>query len=139
MAVPEYERILGRLKVITAARKNSEHTITVCKSEKNFPKRDRWILTNRIVDEANSILQCCIMANCIFVKTAHDYELRRGYQMQAKGHAMNQLALIMLAFDTLSLEISKEKWIELVGDVLDLLKGWMDSDRMKYDHLLKGS
>lgn len=139
MAVPEYMRSLGRLKVITSAYKNCVHTLTVCKSEKNFPKRDRWILTNRIIDAANGILQCCIMANNINVKTASDYELRRQYQMQAKGHAMNQLALMRLAFEVLSLEISEEHWIQLVDDVITLLTGWMDSDRRKHDHLLKDS
>lgn len=139
MAVPEYMRSLGRLKVITSAYKNCVHTLTVCKSEKNFPKRDRWILTNRIIDAANGILQCCIMANNIKVKTASDYELRRQYQMQAKGHAMNQLALMRLAYEVLSLEISEEHWIQLVDDVITLLTGWMDSDRRKHDHLLKDS
>lgn len=135
MAVPEYARSLGRLKVITAAYANCVHTITVCKSEKNFPKRDRWILTNRIVDAANGILQCCIMANNINPHSAKDYEQRRMYQMQAKGHAMNQLAYMRLAFEILSLTISEEHWIGLVDETITLLSGWMDADRKRYAHL----
>lgn len=139
MSVPEFARSLGRLRVITAAYENCKHTLTVCKSEKNFPKRDRWILTSKIVDEANGILQCCIMANNITVQSVRDFELRRQYQMQAKGHAMNQLALIRLAYEVLSLEISEDYWIELVDKTLVLLSGWMDSDRRKHAHLLKRS
>ncbi len=138
MSVPEYDRKLGRLKVITAAFDNCKHTMTVCKSEKHFPKRDRWILTGKIVDAANGMLQCCIMANNINVKTVGDYETRRRYQMQAKGHGMNQLALMKLAYEVLSLEASEEYWISLVDNALKLLSGWMDSDRKTYGHLLKG-
>lgn len=137
MSVPEYARNIGRIRVITAAYNNCKHTIKVCKSEKNFPKRDRWILTNNIVNEAESILQCCLMANNINVKCRSDYEDRRQLQMKAKGHAMNQLALMRLAFETLSLDLSEEYWISSVDDVLVFLKRWTDSDRKRYGKYLE--
>ena len=139
MSVPEYARALGKSKVISAALENCKHTLKVCKSEKNFPKRDRWILTNKIVSDAEDILKCCILSTNITVTTAGDYELRRRYQMQAKGYAMDQLALMLIAYESLSLEISEEYWIDLVDKFLALLQKWNDSDRRRYGHLLDRS
>jgi hypothetical protein len=59
--------------------------------------------------------------------------------MQAKGYAMDQLALMLIAYESLSLEISEEYWIDLVDKFLALLQKWNDSDRRRYGHLLDRS
>ncbi len=132
MSVPEFKRTQGRLQIFAAAYANCKHTINICRNEKHFPKRNRWLLTNDIVAEAKEILRCCQMANNITVNSYEDYAERRRYQMEAKGHANTQLTLMQIAYELLNPGVSMEAWIELVDKFLALLNGWMDSDRRRY-------
>ncbi len=52
MAVPEGKRTESKLAVQTKAIELAIYTVTICSNEKNFPKRYRWCLTNKIVDTA---------------------------------------------------------------------------------------
>lgn len=55
MSVIKAKRQEGKLSVLVKAREMCVYTITICKNEKNFPKRNRWILTQPIVSEALAI------------------------------------------------------------------------------------
>ena len=57
MAVPEGKRTESKLEVQTKARELANYTTTICSNEKIFPKRDRWILTNRIVNTVLTIME----------------------------------------------------------------------------------
>lgn len=52
LSVIKSKRQEGKLQVLTKARELCAYTVMVCKNEKNFPKRDRWIITQPIVSEA---------------------------------------------------------------------------------------
>mgnify|MGYP001049815168 CR=1 FL=1 len=47
MSVPKHRRTESKLEVQTKARELAKYTTTICANEKVFPKRDRWIVTNR--------------------------------------------------------------------------------------------
>ena len=49
MSVPKGKRTEGKLQVLVELQALCAYTIQICKNEKNFPKRDRWILTQHIV------------------------------------------------------------------------------------------
>ena len=63
LSVIKSKRQEGKLQVLTKARELCAYTVMVCKNEKNFPKRDRWILTQPIVGEALAIMSCIRRAN----------------------------------------------------------------------------
>lgn len=84
----------GQLVVLTKAREMCAYTVTICKNEKNFPKRDRWILTQPIVTEALSVMSCVRRANSVRVETVEDYTYRRSQQVKAFGHAEALLTLM---------------------------------------------
>ena len=77
MSVIKAKRQEGKLSVLVKAREMCVYTITVCKNEKNFPKRNRWILTQPIVSEALEIMSCIRRANAVNVETKEDYIYRR--------------------------------------------------------------
>ena len=113
------------------------YTVQICKNEKNFPKRDRWILTQPIVNEALAVLACIRRANAVRVTRAEDYIYRRSQQVEAYAHAEALLALIDVAYISLSIESNRvEYWTGLILEVEEKLGGWRKSDRERYKHLL---
>ena len=83
LSVPLSKRKQGKLETLTRARELCAYTIQICKNEKNFPKRDRWLLTQPIVTETLSIMSCIRRANSVRVETREDYVYRRGQQIEA--------------------------------------------------------
>ncbi len=123
----------GKLMVLVKAREMCSYTLTICKNEKNFPKRDRWILTQPIVSEALSVMTCLRRSNAVRVETQLDYDYRRNQQVMAFGHAEALLTLIELAFVTLSLECDRvEHWTGLILETETLIQKWRRSDKERY-------
>lgn len=71
-------------------------------------------------------------ANSIYVQTAHEYELRRGYQTQAIGDCYciyQELQYIVSIFST---DLNRFiPMLEKIEREIDLLKGWRQSDNKK--------
>ena len=57
MSVPEGKRTESKLEVQTKARELAKYTTEICSNEKVFPKRDRWCITNRIVNVVLTIME----------------------------------------------------------------------------------
>ena len=83
MSVVQSKRGESDLTLITKANELATYTINICTNEKNFPKRYRWCITNKIVEFALDINNKINMANSVFVKDESDYLLRKGYQTEA--------------------------------------------------------
>ena len=109
------------------------YTIQICKNEKNFPKRDRWILTTPIVKCAVTAYRKVLEANAVTVVRVEDYLMRRKCQMKARNKLKAMIGLIEIAYTTLSLEESRMAyWTEYVKNCLELLSKWRASDRKRY-------
>ena len=133
MSVIKAKRKEGQLLVLSKARTLCAYTITICKNERHFPKRDRWILTQPIVTEALNIMTCLRRANATRVETQMDYDYRRSQQVQAFGHAEALLTLMDIAYEALSIETDRiEYWTGLVLEVEGLLQKWRRSDSSRY-------
>lgn len=133
MSVIKAERDEGKLQVLTKARDMMAYTITICKNEKHFPKRDRWILTQHITGEAIQATMCIRRANAVRVEMKRDFDFRRSQQVQAYSHLEALLTLIEVAYNTLGLASDKvEYWTGLVLDVETYLQKWMRTDKRRY-------
>lgn len=129
MAVPEGKRTESKLAVQTKVIELAEYTITICSNEKNFPKRYRWCLTNKIVDTALEIMNDVNTANSIYVSTKGDYELRRHYQTNALAYTARLLGLMEVAYIKFNIPDKRIKhWTQLVVDARELIKKWRKSD-----------
>ena len=115
------------------------YTIQICKNEKNFPKRDRWILTAPIVKCAVKAYQKVLEANAITVIKMDDYLLRRKCQMKARNKLKAMLGLVEIAYVTLSLQEDRlAYWTEYIHGCIALLTKWRASDRKRYAKQLQG-
>lgn len=133
MSVIKAKRKPGKFEILPKVREMCAYTITICKNEKNFPKRDRWILTQPIVNEALAVMTCIRRANAVRVVEPEDYTYRRSQQVEAFSHAEALLSLIDIAYTELGIESDRvEYWTGLVLEVEDKLKGWRKSDRERY-------
>ena len=114
------------------------YTIQITKNEKNFPKRDRWILTQHIVKEAVKAYTHARKANAVEVVTADDYRIRRAHQVKARTCLEALLSLIEIAHITLSLEAERvEYWAGFTINAGKMLAAWRASDRKRYKAMLE--
>lgn len=137
MSVIKAKRSEGKLEILTQANNLCVYTVQICKNEKYFPKRDRWIMTQHIVHEALDVLCCVKRANAVNVATWEDYTYRRAQQVEAYSHAEALLTLLDVAYCTLSIEKDRiEFWTGQIISVENLLKKWRESDRKRYKSVL---
>lgn len=135
MSVIVSERGEGKLAAITESLDLVKYTIHICKNEQNFPKRDRWILTNDVVQEAKAQFRCMRMANSINVTTDAEYNQRHMLQVEAYGHLETLLSWIEIAYRELNLASDRvEYWTGKVLSVERLLKNWANSDTKRFTH-----
>ena len=73
----------GDLKVITESGKLCDYTLQITSTEKHFPKRYRWSITNRIVQLTLDIDDHLIHANSIYVRSEEDSARRQRHQLEA--------------------------------------------------------
>ena len=138
MSVIKAKRSEGKLQVLIQANNLCVYTVQICKNEKYFPKRDRWIMTQHIVREALDVLCCIKRANAVNVATWEDYKYRRAQQVEAYSHAEALLTLLDVAYITLCIESQRiEFWTGQIISVENLLKKWRESDRKRYKSILR--
>jgi len=136
LAVPEGKRTESQLAFQTKAIELLEYTTTICNNNNIFPKRDRWMVTSRIVDCAFAILECVFEANDVYVSTLDDYLERRKIQQKAKHSTSKLLAHIEFAYNKYKIEGKKiEHWIRLVVEERRLILKWMKSDKDRFKNL----
>lgn len=133
MSVVSGKRTQGKLQVLYDSMELCKYTLSAVKNEKVFPKSYRWLLSQKIADEAVSAMACIRRANAINVKARSDYEYRRNQQLRAYAHLEALLSLIDLAFNVLSIEARRvEYWTGLVLKTEDELKAWGRSDKKRF-------
>jgi hypothetical protein len=134
MSVPLGQRTESKLEVQTRARELALYTVQICGNEKHFPKRDRWIVTNRIVGTALTIMEEVDIANDIYVSTRGDFELRRQAQTIAFSNTAKLLGLLELAQAKYDIGDRRVQfWADKVLEVRALIKKWRQSDKNRYD------
>ena len=136
MAVVTGKRGENELEVMTRAKELAAYTLNICKQEKHFPKRDRWILTQPIVREALDACTCIRRANAVNVCTREEYLYRHLQQEEGYAHLKALLMLIELTHETVGLEIhTVEVWTELAVKAEKKLFAWKKRDTERFKDL----
>ena len=129
MSVVKSKRGKSDLEVVTKAIALSSYTTHICTNEKNFPKRYRWCLTNKIVEFTIDICNYINMANSIFVSSEDDYQSRRQYQNKALASSYALLTMMDIAYSTFSIDDNRiDHWVGLTIEVQNLIRSWRKSD-----------
>lgn len=132
MSVIVSERGEGRLQILTDSLDLVTYTIHKCKNETNFPKRNRWLITNSIVEEAKLQFNCIRRANCYDVMNDVEFQERHRLQVEAYSHLELLLSYIEIAYKELSLPANcVEFWTGKILNVEKLLQGWKNSDNKR--------
>ena len=132
MSVRSGDRTQGKLEVLNLAMNLCTYTLRLCRSEKYFPKSQRWLLTSKIADEAVNALVCIRQANATRLDgTEERRSLRLMYQDEAHAHLDALYGLIDIAYnmDTGLSSDQIEYWTKLVYDTDEMLKAWIRSDK----------
>lgn len=139
MSVLKSKRKPGRLQVLTKAAELARYTIEITSNEKNFPKRHRWQLTQRILDDAMGIYCCIRMANSVRpvqITLEDDFRYRLAQQRAAHAHVESLLGLMEIAYEVFSIDGGRiEHWTGLVVEVDRLLLAWRKSDRENFKRM----
>lgn len=135
MSVIKPNRDESKLEFLLVARELCAHSLNLCKSEKNFPKRDRWVLTGDIAGAAKQILICVKRANRMRNDEADEARDRLKLQTEALGwcDTLNELlevAKLMPGHEN----INMEHWVKLTERAATLIMRWKNSDRASADH-----
>ncbi len=83
MAVPAYLRQESKAKFVTVAVRLAAWTLKWCKDERLFTRRERWIITGDIWEQAKRVLLNVKMANARDPTKPHDCAVRESYLLQA--------------------------------------------------------
>lgn len=133
MSVRKGDRGEGKLQVLNKAREFKKYSLTIVKSEKNFPKSTRWLYASPIVNEVREACICIRHANSVYVTTEDEYNYRRMEQVKAHAHLDALLDLIDDAYDAGYISGKQvEYWTGLILNTDDLLKAWIKSDKEKH-------
>lgn len=133
MSVPVGKREEGKLQVLLEAQQLASYTLHICKNEKVFPKSYRWLLTQKIVNEALDVMSCVRRANAVRVESRQDYLYRHQQQVEAHAHIEALLGLIDLAYAALSIDGKRiEYWTGLAISADNTLRKWTSAYKTRY-------
>lgn len=130
------DRTEGKYDVILASKELAGYTIKLTQNEKNFPKRYRLSVTNKIQDKAIEIVDCLIMAQEIFPNTRLEYQQRQLYQKQARAACRSMMTLIEIAADTFGVRAGTfQYWTKEATELRNHLTAWIMSDQKRFQNL----
>ena len=129
--VPKSKRGVPKLEVLDKSRELVAFTMRICSNEKNFPKRYRWCMTQKIIDSALNISNYVEMANCVYVVEHEEYLIRKNYQLRALAETYALYNMIEFSKAVFGLETSKAvHWSGMVVKVQTLIRNWKKSDKV---------
>lgn len=132
MSVRKNERKESKMDVQTKAIDLSVYTIDNALKEKIIPKRDRWALGSRVVDTALELVTRIDTANSLRLDNNEEAGQRHMEQKLALAATYKLMTLVYIIRRLTHFDESVHKhWTELVKELQELLRGWIDSDRKR--------
>ena len=132
----ENKRKPGKYDVQETAKELASYTLRITSNEKNFPKRYRFSVVNKIQDKALEVVNCLIMANEIFPNTRLELEQRLLYQKKARAAVRSLMTLMEIAATTFGTNIKTlEYWTKLAKEVYNHTTAWIKKDLERFSYL----
>lgn len=138
MSVQTGKRTQGDLTVIIKAKEMTIYTLRITNNEKNFPKRYRLSVTNKIQDKAFEIVTCLIEANEIYPRTKAELQYRQMRQRQAMAYCRSLMIMIDICKELFSLGSDKVAfWTKSVFEVRTMTAAWFKKDEERFKEKFK--
>ena len=133
MSVPVNKRTENKLQALADTLTMTAYTLQMCENEKIFPKKSRWTLCNRIIDECYKAIVNIKVSNKYDMKDAEMAKKRIMLQHTVLMNFEALWALMTIAFETYSIpNDKKEIWSGLMLTAEDKVKAWRNSDIRRF-------
>ena len=137
MSVPVYKRGENKLQALVDTIEMCNYIIGMCENEKIFPKKTRWTLCQRLLDNCIRAVVSIRQANKVKVETEEDFKFRKSLQQDVLVYFEAIWAILTIACS--QYPISKEK-IHIASNKLlqaeTTVTAWINSDDKRYKEQL---
>lgn len=134
----EGDRAPGKYDAILKAKELAGYTIRVTSNEKNFPKRYRLSVVNKLQNKAMDILDLLMMAKEIMPTTKIEYEQRQLYLHEARAAVYSLCTMMEVAANTFYMDMGKLAfWTELTDKLCYDINLWIERDKKNFNYFIK--
>lgn len=121
------------MNVITKAKDVFKHSRLMIKTDKHFPKKERFMLTKDIYENSREIVTKLIAANDLHLSDEEQRRERLLYQIKAITACKNLLFLVEQAYEENYISgNSCAYWTQLISDVKNMTLAWHRKDKQRY-------
>ena len=134
MSVPVYRRSENKLQALKDTMSMTSYTIHMCENEKIFPKKCRWTLCTRIIDNCLDSIVKIRQANKIKAETVDQSACRIALQNEVLQNFEALWALMTVGYETYSIPSDKiYQWSSLMLTAEEKVSAWKkyDVDNLK--------
>lgn len=122
--------------VLVKAKELAGFTLRVTMNEKNFPKRYRFSITDRMQNKAMQILEELTIANEIYPDTYIEFDKRRLHMKEARASIRALIALAEVAVATFPVKPSTfAEWTRAASELQKQITGWIKYDDARFAYL----
>lgn len=134
--VRENKRKEGKFDLAEKAKEFAIHTLHLTSNEKNFPKKYRFTVVNKLQEKSIYIMDCIVTAQELYPNTKIEYEKRVLYQKEARAACRSLMTLMEISADSFGISTkSFEYWSSLASDLYIRINGWIKKDNERFKDL----
>jgi hypothetical protein len=115
----------------------TDYTFDMVTSEKHFPKRYRWCISNKILDKATMIDDYVTLANSIYVRNGDGSKTRRltyiAKSLELTYSLLNDINRAYRKFGVNSFNV--EHWTGIIMNLQTQLRNWYQGERNRYKNI----
>lgn len=130
----EGSRTPGKYDVIEKAKELAGHTLKVTANEAKFPKRYRFTVVAKLINQSLYILDKLLMAQEIYPED--DPKLlqdRVKYQKKARAKCRSMMTLITVSKEHFGIDAGGiEYWVKMISDVRNMTSAWIRKDKERF-------
>lgn len=133
MSVPSSQRAENKLQALKDTFAMTTYTIQMCENEKVFPKKCRWNLCSRIIDQCLYAVIHIRQANRINAVDDESFSRRAELQNQVLLDFEALWGLMTIAFEAYSVPANKvETWSDLMLTAEERVMAWRTADIKRF-------
>lgn len=120
------------MNVITKAKDVFKHSRIMIRTEKHFPKKERFMLVKDIYEYSKEIVVKLLAANDMILAVEGQRELRLRYQLEAVTACKKLMFLVEQAYEENYISgDSCAYWTQMITDVKNMTLAWNRKDRQR--------
>jgi len=120
------------MNVISKAKDVFKHSRLMIRTEKHFPKKERFMLVKDIYEYSKEIVVKLLAANDLILSVEGQRELRLRYQLEAVTACKKLMFLVEQSYEENYISgDSCVYWTQMITDVKNMTLAWNRKDRQR--------